>query len=293
MSDADVVTPSGPFSDALRLPPGPVDLSAIDTRATPAWPDDRDKDEAKAALFALGDEMADLQERLWASGVHGSTDRRVLMVLQGMDTTGKGGIVKDAAGLMEPMGLHTAAFGSPTEEELAHDFLWRVRKEVPAVGMVGVFDRSHYEDVLIAKVRGLAEPAEIERRYEAINEFEAALVDDGVVLVKVMLHVSKERQAERLEERLQDETKHWKYDPSDIDERSRWDEYMSAYETALERCRSDAAPWYVVPAHRKWYRKLACGSLLLETLRALELDWPEVELDVEGELERLSQSRGS
>ena len=281
----DEARPATPFTDALRLPAGPVDLSEIDTRATPAW--GGDKEDGKAALAEVAEEIGDLQERMWARGVAGLAPPRILLVLQGMDTTGKGGIVKDAAGAIPPMGLHVAAFGSPTEEELAHDFLWRVRRELPATGQVGIFDRSHYEDVLIAKVRGLADPAEIERRYDAINAFEGELAAEGIVLSKVMLHVSKRRQAERLDERLLDETKHWKFDPSDIDERERWPAYMAAYETALERCRSDAAPWHVVPAHRKWYRKLACASLLLETLRGLDLQWPDTDLDVEAERARL------
>ena len=276
---------STPFTDALRLPAGPVDLASIDTAATPAW--EGDKSEGKAALDDVAAEVGDLQERMWARGVAGLEPPRVLMVLQGMDTTGKGGIVKDAAGAIPPMGLHVAAFGSPTEEELAHDFLWRVRRQLPASGQVGIFDRSHYEDVLIAKVRGLADAEEIERRYDAINAFEAELAADGIVLIKVMLHVSKQRQAERLDERLQDETKHWKFDPSDIDERELWPDYMAAYETALERCRSDDAPWHVVPARRKWYRKLACASLLLETLRSLDLHWPDTDLDVAAERARL------
>ena len=276
---------STPFIDALRLPAGPVDLESIDTTATPAW--EAGKEAGKEALATAAEEAGDLQERMWARGVAGLDPPRVLMVLQGMDTTGKGGIVKDAGGAIPPMGLHVAAFGSPTDEELRHDFLWRVRRQLPATGQVGIFDRSHYEDVLIAKVRGLAEPQEIERRYDAINAFEAELGADGIVLVKVMLHVSKQRQAERLDERLLDETKHWKFDPSDIDERERWDDYMAAYETALERCRTDAAPWHVVPAHSKWYRKLACASLLVETLRGLDLTWPDTDLDVEAERARL------
>ena len=277
------------FRDELRLLPGPVDLRGYDTKATPGWDKD-DKDGGKEALDLLGPEMADLQERLYAHGVEGDDDRRVLVVLQGMDTCGKGGIVKDAAGLMEPQGLHIRSFKKPTEEELSHDFLWRVRKALPGPGMIGVFDRSHYEDVLIGRVHQLAPPEEIERRYGAINDFEAELVDLGFTILKVMLHASKERQAERLLERLEDPTKWWKFNPADLDEREYWDDYMEAYEIALERTNTDAAPWFVVPAHRKWYRKLAVAHLLLETLRTIGLDWPDPDFDVEAEKKRLLES---
>jgi PPK2 family polyphosphate:nucleotide phosphotransferase len=277
------------FRDELRLLPGPVDLVGYDTKATPGW-DKGDKDGGKDALELLGPEMADLQERLYAHGVEGDDDRRVLVVLQGMDTCGKGGIVKDAAGLMEPQGLHVHSFKKPTEEELSHDFLWRVRKALPGPGMIGVFDRSHYEDVLIGRVHQLAPPEEIERRYGAINDFEAELVDQGFTILKVMLHASKERQAERLLERLEDPTKWWKFNPADLDEREYWDDYMQAYEIALERTNTDAAPWFVVPAHRKWYRKLAVAHLLLETLRTIGLDWPDPDFDVEAEKKRLLES---
>jgi PPK2 family polyphosphate:nucleotide phosphotransferase len=277
------------FREELRVLPGPVDLVGYDTRSTPGW-DKREKDAGKEALELLGPDMADLQERLYAHGVEGTDDRRVLLVLQGMDTCGKGGIVKDAAGLMEPQGLHIRSFKKPTEEELSHDFLWRVRNALPGPGMIGVFDRSHYEDVLIGRVHQLAPAEEIERRYDAINDFEAELVDSGYTIVKVMLHASKERQADRLLERLEDPTKWWKFNPADLDERKHWDDYMRAYEIAIERTNTEAAPWYVVPAHRKWYRKLAVAHLLLETLRSIGLDWPEPDFDVEAEKKRLLES---
>ena len=222
------------FRDELRVLPGPVDLVGYDTKSTPGWDKD-DKDGGKEALDVLGPEMAALQEGRCAQGAAGDDDPRVLVVLQGMDTCGKGGIVKDAAGLMEPQGLHIRAFKKPTEEELSHDFLWRIRKALPGPGMIGVFDRSHYEDVLIGRVHQLAPADEIERRYDAINEFEAELVDSGYTILKVMLHASKERQAERLLERLEDPTKWWKFNPADLDEREYWDDYMQAYEIAIER----------------------------------------------------------
>jgi PPK2 family polyphosphate:nucleotide phosphotransferase len=211
----------------------------------------------------------------------------VLLVLQGMDTSGKGGTLKHTVGLVDPQGVKITSFKAPSKEDLAHDFLWRIRKGVPGPGIIGVFDRSHYEDVLIARVRELAPADEIERRYDAINEFEAELVESGVTLVKCMLHISPEEQKARLVARLDDPTKHWKYNPGDLDERGRWGEYRSAYETTLDRNNTEAAPWHVIPADKKWYRNLAVGSLLLETLRRLDPQWPKADFDVEAEKKRL------
>jgi PPK2 family polyphosphate:nucleotide phosphotransferase len=271
---------------SLRLPPGPVDLTAIATDATPGF--SGKKSEGKAALFALGEELADRQERLWAEGLSGG-DRRVLLVLQGMDTSGKGGTLRHTVGLVDPQGVRITSFKAPTAEELEHDFLWRVRKALPEPGYVGVFDRSHYEDVLIARVRGLAPEEEIERRYGAINEFERELVDGGTTLVKCMLHISADEQKERLLARLADPSKHWKFNPGDVDERAHWPAYRAAYETALERTNTDLAPWHVIPADRKWYRDLAIGRLLLEALRGMNLQWPAADFDVAEQRRRLEQ----
>jgi PPK2 family polyphosphate:nucleotide phosphotransferase len=274
---------SSSFSDVLRLPPGPVNLRSIETDAAPGY--DGDKKSGKADLWATGEELFDLQQRLFAGKDDGQ--RSVLLVLQGMDTSGKGGTLKHTVGLVDPQGVKITSFKAPTKEELAHDFLWRIRKGVPGAGVIGVFDRSHYEDVLIARVRELASADEIERRYDAINEFEAELVDSGVTLVKCMLHISPDEQKARLLARLDDPTKHWKYNPGDLDERGRWGEYRSAYETTLERNNTEAAPWHVIPADKKWYRNLAVGSLLLETLRRLDPQWPKADFDVEVEKQRL------
>ncbi len=271
------------FTDVLRLPPGPVDLRSIETDAAPGY--DGNKKSGKADLWATGEELFDLQQRLFAGKDDGQ--RSVLLVLQGMDTSGKGGTLKHTVGLVDPQGVKITSFKAPTKEELAHDFLWRIRKGVPGAGVIGVFDRSHYEDVLIARVRELAPAEEIERRYDAINEFEAELVDSGVTLVKCMLHISPDEQKARLLARLDDPTKHWKYNPGDLDERGRWGEYRSAYETTLERNNTEAAPWHVIPADKKWYRNLAVGSLLLETLRRLDPQWPKADFDVEAEKQRL------
>jgi PPK2 family polyphosphate:nucleotide phosphotransferase len=271
------------FSDLLRLPPGPVDLRSIETDAAPGY--DGDKKSGKADLLAIGEELFDLQQRLFAGKADGA--RSILLVLQGMDTSGKGGTLKHTVGLVDPQGVRITSFKAPTKEELAHDFLWRIRAGVPGPGMIGVFDRSHYEDVLIARVRRLAPDEEIERRYGAINDFEAELTGAGVTVVKVMLHISPEEQKARLLARLDDPTKHWKYNPGDLAERARWAEYRAAYEVALERNNTERAPWYVVPGDKKWYRNLAVGNLLLETLRTLDPKWPAADFDVEAEKKRL------
>ncbi len=269
----------------LRLPAGPVDLTAIPTDVAPGF--DGKKDDGKATLFAMGDELSDLQERLWAQRTVGS-ERRVLLVLQGMDTSGKGGVLRHTIGLVDPQGVRITSFKAPTEQERAHDFLWRIEKGLPPAGYIGVFDRSHYEDVLIAKVRGFAEPDEIERRYGAINEFEARLVDEGHAIIKCMLHISADEQKARLAARLENPDKHWKYNPGDLDEREYWTAYRQAYETVLERTSTQLAPWHVVPSDKKWFRNLAIGQLLLETLRGLDLQWPEADFDVEAEKARLA-----
>jgi PPK2 family polyphosphate:nucleotide phosphotransferase len=270
------------FSDVLRLPPGPVDLRSIETDAAPGY--DGDKRSGAADLADLGPELAELQERLFAAK---ATGRSVLLVLQGMDTSGKGGTLQHTVGLVDPQGVKITSFKGPTKEELSHDFLWRIRKGLPAPGIIGVFDRSHYEDVLIARVRELAPPEEIERRYGAINEFEAEIVAAGTTLVKCMLHISPEEQKQRLLDRLDDPTKHWKYNPNDLAERARWADYRTAYETALERNNTEVAPWHVLPADKKWYRNLAVGNLLLEALRGIDPQWPPADFDVDAEKQRL------
>jgi PPK2 family polyphosphate:nucleotide phosphotransferase len=217
----------------LGVKPGPVDLSDLDTRGTPGF--DGGKEEGKAARKALEGEITDLQELLAADAYTGG-HRRVLLVLQGMDTAGKGGVVKRAVGMLDPGGVRTKSFKAPSEEEKAHDFLWRIERETPEAGQIVIFDRSHYEDVLIARVKGLAEPDEIERRYDEINDFEHRLAQEGTTIVKCMLHISKEYQRERLLRRLDRPDKRWKFKPGDIDERQFWDDYQRAYEIALERC---------------------------------------------------------
>jgi PPK2 family polyphosphate:nucleotide phosphotransferase len=276
------------YADALRLPAGPVDLSEIATDDTPGF--SGDKAAGKEALLALGDDLADLQERLFAEGTTGS-HRRVVLVLQGMDTSGKGGTLEHTVGLMDPQGVRITSFKAPTKEELGHDFLWRIEKALPPGGHVGVFDRSHYEDVLIVRVRSLASAEEIERRYGAINDFEKRLVDEGITLVKCMLHISADEQKERLLARLDDETKHWKFNPGDLDERKLWPDYREAYEIALERTNTEHAPWFVIPADRKWYRNLAVGNLLHDALAELDPQWPAADFDVAEQRLRLENEK--
>lgn len=266
---------------------GVTTLADVDSRATPGF--DGDKKAAREAMTDLGEELADLQERLWANGTR-DDPRTVLLVLQGMDTSGKGGTIRHAAGLVDPQGLRITSFKKPTPEELEHDFLWRIEKALPQPGKIGIFDRSQYEDVLIGRVRELAPAEEIERRYGAINDFEQAFVEGGGTMIKCLLHITADDQKERLTARLDDPTKHWKYNPGDVDERALWDDYQRAYDLVLERCSTEPAPWYVVPSGRKWYRNWAVATLLLEHLRALGLTWPSADFDVEAEQARVAAS---
>jgi PPK2 family polyphosphate:nucleotide phosphotransferase len=272
----------------LTVPRGPVDLASYDTRAKPGFAGGKTK--GKAALYALGAGLSDLQERLFAEGLTGG-QRRVLFVLQGMDTSGKGGIVRHSFALVDPQGLHLKSFKAPTKAELRHDFLWRVERELPKPGIIGVFDRSHYEDVLIARVRKLVPRAEITKRYRAINEFEKRLVDEGTVVVKCMLHISADEQKARLLARLDDDQKLWKFNPHDVDERALWPAYQEAYELAIEKTNTEHAPWLIVPSDRKWYRNLAVANILRETLTALDPTWPGPDYDVEEQRRRLTEEK--
>jgi PPK2 family polyphosphate:nucleotide phosphotransferase len=211
----------------------------------------------------------------------------LLVVLQGMDTSGKGGTVRHVFSAMDPAGLEVASFKKPTEEELAHDFLWRIRRKLPAPGEVVVFDRSHFEDVLVVRVHDLVPQEEWRRRYEAINEFERRVTEDGTTIVKCMLHISFDEQRERLLARLDDPSKHWKFREGDLDERGLWERYMAAYEDAIAECSTEIAPWYIVPADRKWYRNWAISSLLVETLDQIDPRYPQPDLDVEALKARL------
>jgi PPK2 family polyphosphate:nucleotide phosphotransferase len=276
--------PAPRVGDQLRLPPGPVELRRIPTRATPGFAGGK-RDAAKARA-ALADRLSDLQERLFAEGRTGG-QRSLLLVLQGIDTSGKGGTVRHVVGAVDPQGVQITAFKAPTAEERSHDFLWRIKRRLPAPGMIGVFDRSHYEDVAVVRVHGLVARATWSRRYATINRFEERLLAAGTRVVKCYLHISPEEQRTRLLSRLDDPTKRWKFNPGDIDERAHWNDYLDAYDDALERCNTEAAPWHVVPADRKWYRNWAITRLLIEELEAMAVDWPPATFDVEGQRHRL------
>ena len=251
-----------------------------DARSTPGI---QGKADANAAMPGLAERLEGLQERLWAEGT-----RSLLLVLQGMDTSGKGGVVAHVLTAMNPAGVDVAAFKKPTEEELAHDILWRIERRLPAPGEVVVFDRSHYEDVLVARVHDLV-PQDIWRaRYEQINAFEGRVADAGTAIVKCFLHISYDEQRERLLARLDDPSKHWKFREGDIDERARWQAYAAAYDDAVGRCDTDAAPWYMIPADRKWYRDWAISQLLVETFEAMDPRYPPSTLDVEALKARLA-----
>jgi PPK2 family polyphosphate:nucleotide phosphotransferase len=274
------------FSDALRAPGGPLTLAKIPADAHPGVDS---KADAVKAMPELGAHLAELQERLFAQARGGIEPARdsLLLVLQGMDTSGKGGTVKHVAGQMDPGGLMIKSFKSPTADELKHDFLWRIRKALPGTGYVGIFDRSHYEDVLIVRVRDLVPETEWSQRYDMINEFEQELVEQGTAVVKCFLHISRDEQKERLLARLDDPTKLWKYNPGDVDERKLWPAYQEAYEAALDKCSTPTAPWYIVPADRKWYRNYAITQLLIEALERVDPQWPPAGYDVAEQRQRV------
>ncbi|GAA4405649.1 hypothetical protein GCM10023168_19510 [Fodinibacter luteus] len=274
------------WSQLLRVGPG-FSLADVDPAGTPGF--SGDKDEAEVVMAELHDRLGDLQERLYAES-RGGGARSVLLVIQGMDTSGKGGIMRHVVGAVDPQGVEITSFKAPTAEERRHPFLWRIRRALPVPGDLGVFDRSHYEDVLIVRVHDLVPRPTWSRRYAQINAFERRVVAGGTTMVKVMLHISSAEQKARLAERLEREDKHWKFNPGDVDERAHWADYMQAYQAALEKCSTDAAPWFVVPADNKWYARLAVTNLLLEHLEAMDPRWPAADFDVEAEKERLALS---
>ena len=260
----------GDWADRFRVrSDGKFRLKDVDPGSTPGV---ADRAKAEAELEKLQLRLEERQEVLYAQAKHA-----VLIVLQAMDTGGKDGTIRRVFGPLNPQGVRVSSFKAPTEEELAHDYLWRIHRETPAKGMIRIFNRSHYEDVLIVRVHDLVGRKEVERRYRQINDFEWHLVENNVTIVKIFLHISKREQKERLEARLDRPDKRWKFEAGDIAERKLWGKYMSAAETMFRRCSTKHAPWYVVPADHKWYRDLVVVRIALTALESLELKYPKPE----------------
>ena len=272
--------PKRRIEDHLRVR-GRFALAEVDPRSTPGC---KDKDEALARTnrnLALADRLQ--------YGLHAEGRRSLLLVLQGMDTAGKDGVIRKVMTAFNPQGCRVAPFKAPTAEEAAHDFLWRVWKVTPARGEVAIFNRSHYEDVLVVRVHELAPEPVWSKRYELINQFERQLADSGTTVLKFFLHISRDEQRERLLERLDDPAKHWKFNAGDLDERARWKDYQRAYQDALTRCSTPHAPWYVIPSDRKWYRDLAISEIVAGHLASMDPRPPVVKLDVKGFRTRLAK----
>jgi PPK2 family polyphosphate:nucleotide phosphotransferase len=262
--------------DQYRIKPGTkVELSRFDPADRSAF--EGDKDAARYELKGLNQRLEELQELLYAEGRH-----KILIVLQAMDSGGKDGTIRHVFDGTNPQGVKVASFKKPTDQERAHDYLWRVHRHTPGSGEIVIFNRSHYEDVLVVRVHNLVPPEVWSRRYDHINAFEQMLVDEGTTIVKFYLHISKEEQKERLQARLDEPHKQWKFAKGDLAERQRWDEYRGAFEAALSKTSTGSAPWYVIPADRKWYRNLVVSRILVDTLEKLDMRYPEPEEDLEG-----------
>ncbi len=260
--------------ERYRVPPGTrAGLAGRDPSEGGEYPGG--KKAGRKAHGELNARLEALQEVLWAQ-----RRERLLVVLQAMDTGGKDGVIRSVFDGVNPQGVKVAAFKRPTEVELAHDYLWRVHPHVPGNGEITIFNRSHYEDVLVVRVHDLVPPERWSRRYEHIRGFEQLLADEGTSIVKLFLHISKEEQGERLQARLDNPDKHWKFDVGDLEERKHWDEYTEAFEVAISETSTDQAPWYVVPANRKWFRDLVVGTILVRTLEGMDLSYPPNEDDL-------------
>ncbi len=262
------------FRKLLQVKPGAkVDLASFDCGATFG----REKRQAEADLATVLDRLTDLQAKIWAEAGHA-----VLVVLQGIDAAGKDGTIRVIAGAFNPQGCPVTAFKVPSAIELAHDYLWRVHRRVPGKGEIGIFNRSHYEDVLIVRVHGLVPEERWRRRYAQIRAFEEMLADEGVTIVKFFLAIDRDEQRRRFQERVDDPAKRWKFSLADVEERKRWDEYRAAFEEALAETSTKRAPWYLIPANRNWLRNLAVGEILADTLDDLDPRYPPAAAGVEG-----------
>ena len=254
-------------------PDATVDLSTIDAGEKSAF-ENLTKKSSLSVLTAMNRELAELQRLLWGDG-----EQSMLLVLQAMDSGGKDGTIRKVFSGVNPQGVDVYGFGVPGPHEASHDYLWRVHQRTPAKGRIAVFNRSHYEDVLVVRVNQLRPEAVWSNRYEHILNFEKMLTEEGTTIVKIMLHISKEEQKERLQARLDDPSKNYKFNPSDLSSRERWDDYMIAYQDAISLTSTDTAPWYVVPADRKWYRNLVISQILIDTIKGMHLSYPEADFD--------------
>ena len=260
--------------DHYRIEPGSrLDVSEIDPGEKAAFADLK-KTSSLPVLTGMNSKLADLQRLLWSDG-----ERSLLIVLQAMDTGGKDGTIRKVFSGVNPQGVDVHGFGVPGPHEIAHDYLWRVHLRTPTKGRITVFNRSHYEDVLVVRVNDIAPRDVWSRRYEHIRNFESMLSDEGTEIVKIMLHISKDEQKERLQARLDDPSKNYKFNPSDLSSRAKWDDYMEAYQDAISETSTESAPWYVVPADRKWYRNLVISQILIDTLQKMDLAYPVADFD--------------
>lgn len=274
------------MSDALRVAADGIDVRDVDPSATPAA--DRGKRASAKVQAEFGERLSDLQELLYANGQTGGT-QSVLLILQGLDTSGKGGTIGHVIGQVDPQGTQIASFKAPTAEERKHDFLWRIEKRAPEPGMIGVFDRSQYEEVLIARVRKLVPRSTWSRRYDAINRFEEQLSARGTTIVKCFLHISFDAWRKRQLARLDNPAKHWKYSPGDLTDAALWEDYLDAYNDMLNRCNTEAAPWHIVPSDHKWHRNLAVTRIMVEQVQALGLDWPRGNFDPDEQRQKIAE----
>ncbi|MBC7979864.1 MAG: polyphosphate kinase 2 family protein [Armatimonadetes bacterium] len=264
---------SGALEKYLIKPGTKVDLRKIDSSERELF-EEGNKEDSFEAFDRLQGELQYLQKVLYAQNKH-----RVLVVMQAMDTGGKDGCIKHVFSRIDPQGMHVRSFKRPTEEELAHDFLWRVHSKVPENGQMVIFNRSHYEDIIAVKVKKIYADRIWRQRYRHIVEFERMLAEEGTTIVKIYLHISKEEQKERLESRLVNLDKHWKFNPEDLKDRALWDDFMETYEDVLTQTSTEYAPWYVVPANRKWYRNLCVARIMVDTLKGLKMTFPPIDWD--------------
>jgi len=272
--------------DALRWKNG-TNIRSLNLDSAPGYLGT--KEQGEAALKLYDPELSELQEKLFACGKSGD-NRAVLLVIQGLDTAGKGGIVRHVIGMVDPQGIKLSSFGKPTKEEAEHHYLWRIENGLPKPGYIGVFDRSQYEQVLVVRTDNLEDEATWRAHYEEINQFEKEATERGIKIVKVALIVSKDEQKKRLQARLDHPNKYWKYNPNDLNTRAKFEEYLDAYQEMLDKTNTDYAPWYLIPADKKWYARLAVTQLLLDALRSMDLEWPAANFDLEEQKRIVSES---